>query len=285
MNILTTNRTAETTRTDAILPLTRAVAFMIIPFLIAAFLILYVQGEETARRFAWDIPSRLTTALMGAGYLGGAYFFLRVGLGKEWHRVAAGWLPVAVYTLFMLGATLLHWDKFNPGHWPFQVWLALYIITPLLLPFVWWRNRATDTGLPERGEREVPPAVRRAMLVVSGLIFLAAVILFIFPDFTIRIWPWTLTPLTARVVAGWQALLGAGGIALARDGRWSAWSIGLQSIGLWQALVVVAFFLHRNEFGAAGLLNWFVFYTLAGLVAIGALALFMKRERHWTSGH
>jgi hypothetical protein len=117
------------------------------------------------------------------------------------------------------------------------------------------------------------------MMVVSGLILLAAIILFVFPEFTIRIWPWTLTPLTARVVAGWQALLGAGGLAIARDGRWSAWVIALQSISLWQVLVVVAFFLHRAEFGEAGLLNWFVLYTVAGLVAIGALVLVMTRKR------
>jgi peptidoglycan/LPS O-acetylase OafA/YrhL len=253
------------------------VAFLIIPFLIAAFLILYVQGEETARRFAWDIPSRLTSAVIGAGYLGGAYFFLRAGLGNAWHQVAAGWMPVAVYTLFMLAATLLHWDKFDPGHWPFQVWLALYLLTPGLLWFVWRRNQVTDTGLPDRGDREVPPSVRRTMAVVSGLILLAAVFLFVFPDFAIRIWPWTLTPLTARVVAGWQALLGAGGIALARAGRWSAWRIALQSIGFWQGLVVLAFFLHRSEFAAAGLMNWFVLYTVLGLAAIGALALRMRR--------
>ncbi len=71
-------------RDDRILPLTRAVAFLVIPFLIAAFLILFVGGTQTERWFAWQIPSRLTTALMGSGYLGGAYFSF------VWARSAAG---------------------------------------------------------------------------------------------------------------------------------------------------------------------------------------------------
>lgn len=133
--------------------------------------------------------------------------------------------------------------------------------------------------MPGVGEREVPVVVRRAMMVVGGAILLAAVLIFIFPTVAINIWPWMLTPLTARVMAGWQALLGAGALAIARDGRWSAWPIALQSIGLWQVLVVVAFFLHRAEFGANGLLNWFVLYTVAGLIAIGTLALVMNDRR------
>ena len=81
-------------RDDRVLPLTRAAAFLVIPFLIAAFLILYVEGSQTERWFAWQIPSRLTTALMGSGYLGGAYFFLRVGTVRSWHRVQAGFWPI-----------------------------------------------------------------------------------------------------------------------------------------------------------------------------------------------
>ncbi|HEY1409688.1 MAG TPA: hypothetical protein VF434_12145, partial [Promineifilum sp.] len=60
---------------DAILPSTRLVAAGVIPFLIAAFIILYLLPGTTGERFAWEIGSPLTAALMGAGYLGGAYFF------------------------------------------------------------------------------------------------------------------------------------------------------------------------------------------------------------------
>lgn len=259
------------TKHNHIYPLTRAVAFFIIPFLVAAFIILYIlvlYGEGTAQRFAWDIPSRLTTSFMGAGYLGGAYFFLRAGLEREWHRISAGFLPVAAYTLFMLLATFLHWDTFDPNHWPFLVWLALYIITPLLIPLIWWRNHKDDPQTIAVNDRQVPEGVRRGMMIAGAVILLAAVLLFISPTVAIGIWPWELTPLTARVMAGWQALLGVGALTLARDPRWSAWIIPLQSILLWQLLVLLALVLHRNEFGVLGLVNWFVLYTLGGIAAL-----------------
>jgi hypothetical protein len=265
---------------DRILPLTRIVAFLIIPFLVAAFFILYLQGDQTGERFAWQIDSRLTAAFMGAGYLGGAYFFLRVGLAEQWHRFAAGFPPVAVYTFFMLLASLLHWNNpFDPGHWPFQVWLVLYIVTPVLIPLLWRWNNTRDPHTPARGELKVPLRLRQAMAVAGGVILLAALFFFIFSTIAINVWPWPLTPLTARVMAGWQALLGTGALAIARENRWSSWPVALQSIAYWQSLNVVAFFRHRQEFGAAGLWNWFTLYTVVGLVALSLLLWWMRRER------
>lgn len=264
------------------LPLTKLVAFFIIPFLVAAFVILYLDGENTARQFAWDIPSRLTTSFMGAGYLGGAYFFLRVGLGRQWHRVAAGFLPVATYTLFMLLATLLHWDTFDPNHWPFLVWLVLYIVTPVLIPLIWWRNQRASPYTIEADEHDVPETIRRGMMAAGLIILLSAVLLFVFPTIAINIWPWTLSPLTARVMAGWQALLGVGAMMIARDPRWTAWGTALQSILLWQLLVLLALFLHRAEFGAQSMVNWFVFYTIGGIVAVVLLTWAVSQRWPYT---
>ena len=70
-------------RDDSILSVTRLLAGAVIPFLVAAFLILYLSPEDTANLFAWSIASPLTTSLMGAGYLGGAYFFARVLAGDN----------------------------------------------------------------------------------------------------------------------------------------------------------------------------------------------------------
>ena len=72
-----------------------------------------------------------------------------------------------------------------------------------------------------------------------------------------------LTPLTGRVLSGWLAFLGVGGLVMARETLWSAWRIGVQSITLWQALVLVGALAHPADF-TGGLLNW---YTL--VVAVG----------------
>jgi len=265
-------------RDDAVLPLTRVVAVAVIPFLIAAFYILYLRPDETAERFAWHIGATMTAMYMGAGYLGGAWFFGRVLHEQRWHRLAAGFPPVAAYTTVMLVATLLHWETFDPAHWPFLVWLVIYIVTPVLVPVVWWLNRRRDPETPEAGDRVVPSWARRVVSLAGMALLALAAALFIAPAWVAGWWAWPLTPLTARVLAGWQALMGVGALMMGRESRWSGWRVPLQSILLWQALVVVAAFLPGDRFDPPGPLNWFTLYTFAGFVAAAGFYLWMERR-------
>jgi hypothetical protein len=267
------------TQDDAILPATRLVAAGVIPFLLVAFVVLYFLPGETGRWFAWEIASPLTTALMGAGYLGGAFFFACLLMETRWHRVGGGFLPVAVFTAVMLAATLLHWDTFDPTHWVFLVWLAIYILTPVVVPLVWWRNRPRDPGAPEAGDSLVPTWIRILLLLVGIGLVGASAFLFLQPETAITVWPWPLTPLTARVVAGWHLLMGTGALVLAPDRRWSAWRLPLSSILLWQFLLLLAFAWRQDAFGPAGPVNWYTVFTLTGFIAAAALSLYMERSR------
>jgi hypothetical protein len=255
------------------------VAALVIPVLILAFLILVFLPDETGTRFAWPIKPPMTAALMGTGYLGGAYFFARVLTAKKWHQVANGFLPVTAFTWSMLLATILHWDRFSHGRLGFQLWLVLYIVTPILVPWLWLRNRATDPQTPEPGEVLVPASIRRMTAGIGALFAALAVVSMAFPDLTIRIWPWSLTPLTARVLGGWMALMGVGCLSIARDPRWSAWKFLVESIILWQILLLVAAAGHRGDFSS--LLNWYLLATIAGV--LGTLAIYagleMQRRR------
>jgi hypothetical protein len=276
---MSSSKPHEKLQDDRLLPLTRLVALIIIPFLLAAAAVLYFSGQAMGQRFAWDIQPPPTAFLVGSGYLGGAYFFARVVFERRWHRVAAGFLPVAAYTAVMLLSTLIHWDRFDQGHFPFLVWLILYIVTPLALPLLWAYNRRTDPGSPEPDDVLLAPAVRWAMAGIGALVLVAALFFFLSPATADRFWPWTLSPLTARVVAGWHVLLGAGALVLATDRRWSAWRIPLQSIALWQVLLLVNMLRPEAGLGSTGLLNWYVGYVLAGLLAIGLLYFVMQRQR------
>ena len=62
---------------DHIFPVTRWVAILVVPVLVLAFIILYLLPERTADYFAWTIKPTMTPMMMGAGYLAGAYFFVR----------------------------------------------------------------------------------------------------------------------------------------------------------------------------------------------------------------
>lgn len=257
----------QAVRNDRILRLTRWVAIGVIPFLVAAFIILAFFPNRTGEFFAWPITPPMTALLMGAGYLGGAYFFARVATESRWRRVAIGFPAVTVFTVAMLAATLLHMDRFNVGTLPFYTWLALYIVTPVLIPVLWLRNRNPAAAEPEAGDVRVPGAVRVVLALVSLVQLGFAVVGFARPDILASVWPWEFTPLTGRVLSGWLAFLGVGGLVMARETLWSAWRIGVQSITLWQALVLVGALAHPADF-TGGLLNW---YTL--VVAVGVLVL------------
>jgi len=263
---------------DRILPITRVVAGLVTPVLVLAFLILFFAPGSSGQRFAWEIKPDLTAMFMGAGYLGGAWFFANVLFGRRWHRVGLGFPSVSVFTVTMLLATILHWARFDINRFPFQLWLALYIVTPLVVPALWLLNRRADPGTPEPGDLAVPGFVRRGYGLLGIGLLAVVVIGFLAPDLFIAVWPWKLTPLTARVVAGWGSLLGVAGVVSSRDSRWSAWRLGLQSIFIWQALTLVAAVLRPGDFTRGSLFNWYVGALAAALASIAGLYAAMKRR-------
>jgi hypothetical protein len=268
----------ENLRDDRIFRSTRLVAALVVPILVLAWIILFFFPETSGERFAWEIQPAMTAAYIGAGYLGGALLFVHAALAKRWHRVAAGFPVVTVFTIAMLMATILHWSRFDLGHFPFQLWLVLYVVTPVLIPALWLRNRVTDSGLPEVEDRGVPWIARWGLGVVALSMWGFSLVGFFRPEWLISIWVWKLTPLTARVMAGWFALLGTVGLVIARDSRWTAWRAGMQSIGLWHILVVVGAVLHPGDF-TQGLVNWYLASVVFALVGMLALYVTMEGER------
>jgi len=100
---------------DRVLRSTRIVAGAIVPFLLLAFAVLYPFPDRTSHLFAWAIKPSMSAMALGSVYLGGAYFFVRVGYGRRWHEVAGGFVPVATFATMLGLATVLHWDRFRHG--------------------------------------------------------------------------------------------------------------------------------------------------------------------------
>lgn len=254
------------TRDDRILLSTRAVAGAIILVLLLAFVSLYIYPESTDQNFAWTITPLATAMLMGAGYLAGGYFFLRVLLERKWHRVQAGFLPITAFTICMLAATLLHLDRFHQGSPQFLLWTAIYIATPFLVPALWWRNHTTDPGAVEEHDLELSTRVRW-ILGIAGLAAAVAMLLFfVQPTILISLAPWKLTELTARVGAGWGMLSALAAVSIAQDGRWSAARILVQSGSIGPVLMLLAFSRISGEFNWGSTSAWVFAFGLAAAV-------------------
>src|SRR3954464_867653 len=270
-------------RDDRVFATTRLLAMVIVPFLVVAFALLYFFPDDTRHWFAWDVQPTITPLVMGAGYIAGAYFFVRVAFETHWHRVHVGFLPVTAFTLFMAIGTFAHLDRFATEHVAFWIWVGLYVTTRVLAPLAWWRNRATDPGTPEPDEPALPRFVRPALLSAGAFQSAVALALLLSPSTMIEHWPWTLTPLTAQTLGGWFALPGVTALMMGLDGRWSAIRITLESQLIGLALILLATARAWEDVDTTNPLAYVFVAGIAGLfLSLLALEWYMQKTRSYT---
>ena len=263
-------------RDDRVFPETRLLGAAIVPFLVVAFALLYFFPDDTRHWFAWDVQPTITPLTMGAGYIAGGYFFVRVARQSRWHRIHVGFLPVTAFTLFMAIATFDHLDRFATTHVAFWIWVGLYVATPVLVPLAWWRNRATDPGTREPDEPTLPGVVRPLLFAVGALQSAVALVLLLSPSTMIEHWPWHLTPLTAQTLGGWFALPGVTALMMALDGRWTAIRITLESQLIGLALILIGTVRAWDDVDTSNALAYVFVTGIAGLfVSLLALELSM----------
>ena len=263
-------------RDDRVLATTRWVSGLIVPVLGAAFVILYLFPSRTQDLWAWTINPTMTAMTMGGGYLAGAWFFARVATAKEGHRALAGLLGTTVFTTLLLGATILHWDRFNHGHVSFWAWLALYLVTPPLLPLLWFNNRRTDPRRSGAHDTVVPTPVRAAVAAVGGAQLAVALVMFVHPKSAIDNWPWTLTPLTARTVAAFIAFPAVTWLLFAADRRWSSFELPMETATIGLILTLIATIRASGEF--RGEAEGYGAVLASTIVALVVLQVAMRRR-------
>jgi hypothetical protein len=266
-------------RDDRILPEVRWLAVLIIPFLVAASILLYIWPNDTDKLFAWTIKPSMTPMMLAAAYLGGIYFFTRVALAKRWHLVKLGFLPVTTFASLLGIATILHWDRFNHSHISFFTWVALYFTTPFLVFAVWLHNRMTDPGTAESNETIIPQVIRLFIGVIGVITLAVSLLLFLQPALMIGLWPWMLTPLTARVVGAMFALPGVVGLGIALEQRWSAARIILEAQAFSILMILIAAVRAWSDFEQSNLISWLFVGGLSFLL-VAIAALYSSIELH-----
>jgi hypothetical protein len=191
-------------------------------FVATAGVSLFLLSEQTSDFFAWTIKPPITAAFLGCGYLAVA---TALGLGlraSDWAPVRVGVWVVATGLVSILIATLLHLDKFHlhsplwtAKAWAWS-WLFLYVaLVPGLLAALWtqWHQPAPA---PAPG-KALPAGLRLAQWVLGGLMAVMGTALFVAPGSAEQLWPWSLTPLTARMVGSFYLAIGVSLFAAARE--------------------------------------------------------------------
>ena len=122
------------------------------------------------------------------------------------------------------------------------------------------------------------PLERRLVVAVGLLALATGLALFLAPGTMNDLWPWPLTPLTARVI-GATFCLGGAGVGVWFDPRWSSMRVMLQVEILMLVLMLIAAVRARDELIRSHALAW---PLLLGslLMLAGSAYLWLTYEHH-----
>jgi len=117
--------------------------------------------------------------------------------------------------------------------------------------------------------------IRSALKVIGIVGVMVFVIVFIQPTLLISTAPWKLTPLTARIFAGWSILTLCAVASLGFDGRWSATRTLKESAMVGIALCLLALPRMWADFNPSNPMT----YALAGGLAVTLIAFIIIHIR------
>ena len=170
---------------------------------------LFVFSLRTRKYFAWTVANPLTAAFLGANYWGACVIEALAARERRWADARIAVPPVFVFTALTLVVSLVYLGQFHLGP-AFAVhtravtwgWLAIYVVVPVLMVVL----VAVQLRVPGQDPPTVhpPPAWLVGLIGVHAVLFLGlAVVLLADPTRGARLWPWALTPLTARAIGAW----------------------------------------------------------------------------------
>jgi hypothetical protein len=256
----------------ALQPLTRAGIAVLLALAVANGVFLYLLPGLADTDYAWSIKPPVNAAFLGAGYLAGAVATaLSVFAANRWRSVQPLGPALIVLSVLLLAATIIHEDKFRWGYPPTWVWTFVYAIAPAAIVILMGKQRAITT-VPA-----ADPRLRtlRVVSLAAGIVLIAGgVLLFALPVELGEHWAWALTPLLARAVAAWYAMVGTAlvwcGLGMRTSGEIT---IPYATLASWSALLLLLPALHSDDMTGtdAALVAYLV--AMAALLALAVYAL------------
>ena len=242
---------------------------------LAAGIPLFLLSSQTETRFAWTIKPAVTAAFLGAGYWGSFVLELLAARERVWARARVAVVPVLTFTVLTLLATLIHLDRFHfhsssttalVSTWG---WIAVYAIVPPVMTVLLVRQ-VRAPGIDPPREAPLPTWLRVVLVVQAGVLLAVGMLLYVAPDSTKGLWPWALTPLTARAVAAWLLGIGLTAAWVVWENDWRRIRVamaGYAAIGVLQLVVLARY---RDELDWDSAQAWCFLLFVLSMPLIGA---------------
>ncbi|WP_298459619.1 hypothetical protein [uncultured Cellulomonas sp.] len=243
----------------------------------AAVVSLVGLAARTDETFAWTIEPPVTAAFLGSGYAAGLVLSALSLRADDWAVVRVPFVTVLVFTWLTAAATFVHLDRLHmraPGSGPVAepaawLWLVVYVAIPVGMAVLLTRQGSRRAARPPAVT--TPRPLTAALVVQGAVLLLVGAALFVVPASAEVLWPWTLTPFTARVVAAWL-LAFAVAVALAvADGdlrRLRVATVAYTAFGAFQLVTLVRF---RGTVEWARAPAWVLVAMLVAVVVTGAV--------------
>ncbi|MGY1726449.1 hypothetical protein ACI79J_05715 [Geodermatophilus sp. SYSU D01062] len=262
-----------------LLPAMRALLLAFSVLTALGFVALFVLSTRTSESFAWTIQPPATAAFLGAGYAAGFTLVVLSLRDPVWAHSRVPVLTILVFTVLTLVATLVHVDRFH-----FQAefaaapalargaawfWTAVYVVIPLaMLVVLPVQERAPGTDPPRT--RPVPMVLRAALAVESVVLLAVGAAISVAPSSATTLWPWTLTPLTARVVGAWLVAFGVATALAALAGDLERLRTATIAYTVFGVLELVVVLLHHGDVAWDRPAAWLYVAVAAAIALTGA---------------
>jgi hypothetical protein len=241
-------------------------------FGVGAVMAIGLSPANTQTNFAWPIQPVVMAAILGGFYITSAPLFLLPLFARQWEMIRAMILPTALFCTVQLATTFLHWDKFSVGTVPFYIWFASYLLPPpiFVAAYLWHQRKASSK--PLESDSTLPIWLKGLLVTLGGFLTLAAILVFFYPTWLISIFPWQLTPLTARSLSGWLMVVGTLMLSLSIENNRTRARLATPMF----ILILPALLLQMSRY--AGQVDWSNLVLWIGLIlfaVIGSCGLYL----------
>ncbi len=260
-------------------PLTRELRMLLSMFaglaLVAGFL-LFPLAQETDRFFSWTIKPPLTAAFMGAAYWAAFVLIGWAARAGTWELARPALVPVTTIAVLLLVATLVHLDKFDMDSIFGWFWLVVYCSVPPVLAVLVWAQARLPAG-PAPPGRPIPAPLRATLLLQAVVMGGLGAVMYVEPSTAGDLWPWALTPLTARAVSAFLIGFAAAAAYAAWDNRLMPFAGAAYAYAVLGALELLAAAVFSGDLDGGARTALYVAFTVTVLAVGVAGSLAVRR--------